>query len=128
MGLLFTQSQNTILKVTEEERDFIENDTDLIDRSKSFKIEVDFMENGDEHIIVFHNGEPYREELYDEFSGDKMYTPTHKEEDKDTFKKRVQKLLKETEPDYAVYDYDTSPNLEKMSKNLDEVKHRFFCC
>jgi len=26
------------------------------------------MENGDEHIIIFHNGETYREELYDEFS------------------------------------------------------------
>lgn len=128
MGVLFSQSQNTILRVTGEERDFIENDTDLIYRSRSFDIEIDFIENEDEHIIVFHNGEKHTEELYDEFSGKRMYTPVYMEQDKDVFLKRVKKLLKETEPDYSVYDYDTSPNLEEMSKNLGAVKNRFFSC
>lgn len=126
MGLLFRQSQNTILRVTKEEKDFIENRTDLTKKSRSFDIEIDFLKNEDEHIIVFHNGEQHTEELYDEFSGKKMYTPVYMEEDRDVFEKRVQKLLTETKVK-NVNDPNV-PDLKEMAKNLGAVKNRFFCC
>ena len=132
MAIIFVQSQNTFLELSKEAFEFVECDTDLEVRARDFDIKVEFFKSKKEQFIIFHNGEPEHIELGYEFSDKSIYEvkpisrPKYKVSKSEFFMSQVKKLLKETEPDYAVYDYNLSPDLDKESINLKNVQHRIF--
>lgn len=128
MSLFLTQSQNTILRVSKEHRDFIEHDTDIESDAKKYNIEVEFFKDDKSHVIVFHDLKNYNCQSYEPchlndmiMHESEMYTSNPEE-----FLEKVKKLLKNTTIDYAVYDYETCPDFDKLHEKLEKVSFRFF--